>query len=149
MIAKILVPTDGSTTALKAAVYAVDLAKQLKASLVILSVIDKRMFVAQAGFASKISGNSPEPVDDYLTETALAYAREIEKLCNQSGVSCRLCVKMGYPVEEIAKEAKRSKSQLIIMGSRGRSAFSATVLGSVCYGVLHNDKSIPVLIVRN
>jgi nucleotide-binding universal stress UspA family protein len=34
------------------------------------------------------------------------------------------------------------------MGSRGRSALSATVLGSVSYGVLHNGKSIPVLIVR-
>jgi nucleotide-binding universal stress UspA family protein len=149
MISKILVPTDGSTTALKAAVYAVDLARQLHASLVVLSVIDKRMFVAQAGCASKKSKHSLESVEDHLTETAEAYAREIEKLCHQSGVSCRLCVKMGYPVEEIAREAKRSKSQLIIMGSRGRSAFSATVLGSVCYGVLHNDKSIPVLIVRN
>ena len=33
MISKILVPSDGSKTAKKAAVYAVDLAKQLKASM--------------------------------------------------------------------------------------------------------------------
>ena len=46
------------------------------------------------------------------------------------------------------KEAKRSKANLIVMGSHGRSALSATVLGSVSYGVIHDDTSIPILIVR-
>ena len=46
MISKILVPSDGSKTAQKAAGYAVDLAKQLKASIIALSVIDKRSFIA-------------------------------------------------------------------------------------------------------
>jgi nucleotide-binding universal stress UspA family protein len=55
---------------------------------------------------------------------------------------------MGYPVEEIINEARKSKANLIVMGSRGRSALSATVLGSVSYGVLHHDKCLPVLIVR-
>jgi nucleotide-binding universal stress UspA family protein len=55
---------------------------------------------------------------------------------------------MGHPVDEIIKEAKKSKVDLIVMGSHGRSAFSATVLGSVSYGVIHNDKSIHILIVR-
>jgi len=149
MISKILVATDGSKTSQKAAAYAVDLAKQLKASIIALSVIDKRLYVAEAGFASKTATQTTESIEDYLTETAKGYAREVEKLCDQSGVPCSLCVKMGYPVEEITQEAKRSKAQLIIMGSRGRSAFSATVLGSVSYGVLHNDKSIPVLIIRD
>ena len=44
MISKILVPTDGSKTAQKAVKYAVDLAKQLKASVIALSIIDQRSF---------------------------------------------------------------------------------------------------------
>ena len=79
---------------------------------------------------------------------AKGYAGEIKKLCDKSGVASKISIKMGHPVEEIVKEAKRSKANLIIMGSRGRSALSATVLGSISYGVIHNDKSIPVLIVR-
>jgi nucleotide-binding universal stress UspA family protein len=39
MISKILVTTDGSKTAQKAAMYGVDLAKQLQASVIVLSVI--------------------------------------------------------------------------------------------------------------
>jgi nucleotide-binding universal stress UspA family protein len=51
-------------------------------------------------------------------------------------------------VKEIVKEAKRSKADIIVMGSHGRSALSAAVLGSVSYGVIHNDKRIHVLVVR-
>lgn len=149
MVSKILVPTDGSNTAQRAAAYAVDLAKQLKASIIVLSVIDKRMYVAQSGFAAKSPKQTPETIEDYLTRAAKGYAEETRKLCDQAGVESRLSLKMGYPVEEIVKEAMRLKADLIVMGSRGRSALSATVLGSVSYGIIHNDKSVPVLIVRD
>ena len=148
MISTILVPTDGSRAAQKAAMYAVDLAKQLKASVIVLSVIDKRSFAGQTVPAGKTSRHVIEPIEDYLREAAEGYAGEIKKLCDKSGVASTILIKTGHPVEVIVKEAKRSKANLIVMGSHGRSALSATVLGSVSYGVIHNDKSIPVLIVR-
>jgi nucleotide-binding universal stress UspA family protein len=149
MISKILVPSDGSKTAQRAAGYAVDLAKQLKASIIALSVIDKRSFIiAQTVPASETARHTIEPIEDYLREAAEGYAGEIKKLCDKSGVASKISIKMGHPVEEIVKEAKRSKANLIVMGSHGRSALSATVLGSVSYGVIHKDTSIPILIVR-
>lgn len=148
MISKILVPSDGSKTAQRAAGFAVDLAKQLKASVIILSVIDQRSLIAQTTPASKTARHTIEPIEDYLKEAAEGYAGEIKNLCDKSSVVSTMVIKTGHPVEVIVKEAKRSKSNLIIMGSHGRSALSATVLGSVSYGVIHNDKSIPVLIVR-
>jgi len=149
MISKILVPSDGSKTAQKAAGYAVDLAKELKASIIALSVIDKRSFIiAQTVPASETARHTIEPIEDYLREAAEGYAGEIKKLCDKSGIASKISIKMGHPVEEIVKEAKRSKANLIVMGSHGRSALSATVLGSVSYGVIHNNTSIPILIVR-
>ena len=149
MISKILVPSDGSKTSQKAAAYAVSLAKQLNASIIALSVIDKRLFMGQTVPSSKTPKHLTETVEDYLQEVAEGYLGDIKKLCEKSDVTSTLSVKVGYPVEEIVKEAKRLKANLIVMGSRGRSALSATVLGSVSYGVIHNDKSIPVLIVRD
>jgi len=148
MISKILVPSDGSKTAQRAAEYAVDLAKQLKASIIAMSVIDKRSFIARTVPASETARHTIEPIGDYLRDVAKAYAGEIKKLCDKSGVASKISIKMGHPVDEIVKEAKRSKANLIIIGSHGRSALSAIVLGSVSYGVIHNDKNIPVLIVR-
>ena len=149
MISKIIVPSDGSKTAQKAAAYAVDLAKQLKASIIALSVVDNRSFSAQTVPASKTARHVIEPVGDYLREAAEGYAGEIKKLCDQSGVASKILIKSGHPAEEIVKSAKRSKANLIVMGSQGRSALSAAVLGSVSYGVIHNDKSVPILIVRD
>ncbi len=148
MISKILVPSDGSKTAQRAARYAVDLAKQLKASIIALSVIDIRSLIAQPGPGLETAIYIIEPIEDYLKKVAKRYAGEIKKLCDKSGVASKISIKMGRPVEEIVKEAKRSKANLIVMGSSGRSALSATVLGSVSYGVIHNDTRIPILIVR-
>ena len=148
MISKILLPSDGSKTAQSAARYAVDLANQLKASIIGLSVIDQRSFIAQTVSAAKTARHNIQPIEDYLREAAEGYAGEIKKMCDKSGVAAKISIKIGHPVEEIVKEARRSKADLIVMGSRGRSALSATVLGSVSYGVLHNDKGIPTLIVR-
>jgi nucleotide-binding universal stress UspA family protein len=148
MISKILVPSDGSKAVQRAARYAVDLAKQLKASIIALSVIDKRLFMGQTVPASETARHTIEPIEDYLREAAEGYVGEIKKLCDKNGVASKISIKMGHPVEEIMKEAKRSKANLIVMGSHGRSALSATVLGSVSYGVIHKDTSIPILIVR-
>jgi nucleotide-binding universal stress UspA family protein len=47
MISKILVPTDGSRAARKAAMYTVDLARQLRTTIIALISIDKRSFTGQ------------------------------------------------------------------------------------------------------
>lgn len=149
MISKILVPADGSKTSQRAAEYAIDLAKQLKASIIVLSVIDERLFTTVRTVpAAATARHAIEPIEDYLREAAEEYAGEIKKLCDKSDVASEISIKMGHPVEEIVKAAKKSKANLIVMGSHGRSALSATVLGSVSYGVIQNDKSIPTLIVR-
>ena len=148
MVSKILVPTDGSETARKAVRYAVDLAKQLNASVIALSVIDNTSLIAQTVPAFDTPMHVIEPVEDYLREAAKGYAAEIEKLCDKSGVQSEAVITTGHPVEDIVKEAKKSKVDLIVMGSHGRSALAATVLGSVAYGVIHNEAKVPVLIVR-
>ena len=148
MISKILVPTDGSKTAQKAARYAVDLAKQLKASVIALSVIDNRSLIAQTVPAEDTARHVIEPIEDYLREAAEGYAREIKKLCDKNGVQSKTVITKGHPVEEVVKEAKKSKADLIVMGSHGRSALAAAFLGSVTYGVIHKDTKNSVLVVR-
>jgi nucleotide-binding universal stress UspA family protein len=148
MISKILVPTDGSQTAQKAARYGVDLAKQLKASVIVLSVIDQRSFIGQAVPAAETARQVIEPIEDYLREAAEGYAGEIKKLCEKNGVQSKTVITTGHPVEEIVKAAEKAKADLIVIGSHGRSALGAMVLGSVAYGVIHKDTKIPALVVK-
>ena len=148
MISKILVPSDGSKTAQRAAGYAVDLAKQLKAEVIALSIIDKRSLISQTVPAKETVKNVIEPIGDYLRDAAEEYVGAIKKRCDKDGVMSKTVITAGHPVEGILKEAARAKADLIIMGSHGKSALAAAVIGSVTYGVIHKDTKIPVLIVR-
>jgi len=148
MISKILVPTDGSKTAQKAAKYAVDLARQLKASVIVLSVVDMRSLTGQTLTTMDTPRHIIQPIEEYLREAAKEYAADIKKLCEKNGIKAKTVITTGYPIEDIVKEAEKSKANLIVMGSHGRSALAAAVLGSVAYGVIHKETKIPVLIVR-
>jgi nucleotide-binding universal stress UspA family protein len=149
MISKILIATDGSETALKASRYAVDLAKQLGACITVVSVMDNRSFSTLYTAPPEMTVmNITEPMEEFLREGAKKDVAKVKKLCEKKGVSCRGVISKGHPAEEIIKEAKRSKSNLIVLGSHGKSALAAVFLGSVTYGVVHKDTHVPVLIVR-
>lgn len=148
MISKILVPTDGSKAARKAARYAVDLAKQVHAAVIAISVIDRRSFMPQDIPAAGTLRHVTEPIESYLREAAERFADEIKQYGDRAHVRTKAVVAMGHPIEEIMKEARRSKVSLIIMGSHGRSALRAAILGSITYGVIHKDIQIPVMVVK-
>ncbi len=148
MISKILVPIDGSKMSHKAAKYALELAKQTGASLTLLSVIDNRFVVEQAVSASASPTHLKEAVEDYLKQSVQSSTDEIAKECRRNRIQCKATIRTGHPVEEIVNEATKSRVHLIVMGSHGKSALKAAVLGSVTYGVIHKDSKIPVLIVR-
>ena len=148
MIKKILVPSDGSKTSQKAVKYAVGLAKQTGSSIILLSVIDKSSFIPQSIPSTATQKNITEPLEDYLKEASQAHLEESSQSCTKNGVQAKTVIRSGHPVEEIIKEAKKSNVDLIIVGSHGRSALKAALLGSVTFGVIHKDTKIPVLVVR-
>jgi nucleotide-binding universal stress UspA family protein len=148
MMKKILVPIDGSEVSQKAAKYAVALAKKTGASVMLLSVIDTRFIVSQAVSASASPTHVRESVEDYLKQSVQSAADELARLCMKNRIRCKMAVRTGHPVEEIVNEAKKGKADLIVMGSQGKSALRAAMLGSVTYGVMHKDSKVPVLIVR-
>jgi nucleotide-binding universal stress UspA family protein len=148
MISKILVPTDGSETALRAVEYAVGLAKQTHASVILVSVIDKSALVAQAVPSETVPAHLLEPVDEYLTNAAKVYLEQARKLCKKDGIKASKIIRTGHPVEEIIDEAENSNADLIVIGSHGRSTIASAVLGSVTFGIIHKDTRFPVLVVR-
>jgi len=148
MISKILVPTDGTKASKKAIDYAIGLAEQTKASITILGVVDKSAFFSQSIPASATSTNLVTPIEDYLSKLTESYIEQAVKQCSKKGVKPATVIRSGHPVEEIIKEARRSKSNLIVIGSHGKGALESAVLGSVTYGLIHNDTKYPVLVIR-
>jgi nucleotide-binding universal stress UspA family protein len=149
MIRKILTPLDGSETSRKALEYAVDLAKQTGSTIILLSVIDKSPFYAAQTVLPALSPTHLlENLEDYFRQTAEAYVAEAEDLCKTKEVLSQKVIRAGHPVEEIINAAENSKVDLIVMGSHGKSALGAAILGSVTIGVIHRETKFPVLLVR-
>ncbi len=148
MISRILVPTDGSKVAQKAAQYAIALARKTGAAILLLSVIDKRFLVVRSIPSTASPTHLIEPIEEYLRQAAEIYLKEIEELCKKNKVRSKTSIRTGHPIEEILKEVKKSKIDLIVMGSHGRNALKAAVIGSVAFGVIHKETKAPVLIVK-
>ncbi len=148
MITKILVTTDGSETAQKAVKYSVGLAKQTGATLILLNIVDKSPFVTKSIPAIETKTRVTVPLEDYLRQAAETYIKEAAKLCKKNNIKTKKIIRSGHPVEEIIKEAKKSKVDLIVMGSHGKSAIKTAFLGSVTFGVIHKDTKFPVLVIR-
>jgi nucleotide-binding universal stress UspA family protein len=77
------------------------------------------------------------------TEAVEEMARRAEGL----GYRAKGEVVWGSPEEAILHEAERRQVNLIVIGSRGRSAWSRFLLGSAGHSILHRAKC-PVLVVR-
>jgi nucleotide-binding universal stress UspA family protein len=148
MISRILIPIDGTKASKKAIDFAIGLSKQTEASITILAVAEKRARVAQYIPAVDAITHLQTPIEDYLGRLAEEFLAQAEKQCKKKGVKPETVIRSGHPVEEIIKEARRSKSSLIVMGSHGKGALESTVLGSVTYKLLHSNTKYPVLVIK-
>jgi nucleotide-binding universal stress UspA family protein len=113
-----------------------------------ISVIDRTSFLIKSVPAVATPTHLIEPVEDYMRQAAEAYLEKAESLCRKSDVKFRKVIRAGHPVDEIVKEAEKSKVDLIIMGSRGRGILRSAVLGSTTFGVMNKETKVPLLMVR-
>jgi nucleotide-binding universal stress UspA family protein len=148
MIKKILVAVDGSDIALKAVKYSVDMAKQTGAALVLLSVIDDSALIAQYVPAQISRVHIPQPIGQYMRANTEKIIEKAVKLCGKHKVKAHGVIRNGRPVDEILREARKSKADMIVIGSRGKGSIESAVLGSVTYGVIHKNTKYPVLVIR-
>ncbi len=141
----ILVPTDGSELSERAAGYAIELAGQVKASIIFLSVVD--VFLPAYAFESDISFNPEIPeMTNQLTAAATAAVEKLKQKAEAAGIEASTRVARGNAWEEILSEAASSGADQIVMGSHGHRALAAAVIGSVAINVIHGTR-IPVTII--
>lgn len=86
-------------------------------------------------------------VEEYFRSESERVMGPVCKFLDQKGFHYTATRRSGHPAEEILKEAKKSKVDLIIIGSHGRSGLSALLLGSVVQKVL-SAATVPVLVIR-
>lgn len=142
----VLIATDGSKTALKAAAFAGDLARALGVRISVLFVQDDAMVVS--GAWGEGSAMSVEQVRENLERRARD--KEIPETVNAAGPlehDAQTFLEWGHPATEICRFAREQDVDLIVVGSHGRSGIREALLGSVSHAVA-NQAPCPVTIVR-
>jgi universal stress protein A len=144
-IKRMLVPTDFSPTSDIAFSYALDLASREGSALHLVHVVDDAMFAAAYpdGFYTELPGVRTQVIGE-----ARARLAELEARCRIAAVPVTSEVVVGRPAPGIAEEAKARGTDLIVMGTHGRSGFAHLMLGSVAERVLRMAPC-PVLTVRD
>lgn len=138
-IKKILIATDGSDYTKQAVSEGLHLAKVLGAEVTALYVIDQTSFVSFPMDSSIVS------VYSLLENEGKRAVEEVRREGEEMGLKVSTVVVEGSPTRKIIEVAE--DSDLIVMGTLGRSAISKLFMGSVAERVTRYAPC-PVLVVR-
>ena len=134
---RILLATDLSPASDGATRQAIELAHDLGASLLIVSVIDP-----EAGAAA----GRPQRMDQRRSVREQA-AQAVVIRGRNAGIGVSFLVWEGKPGPAIVEAAAAESADIIVVGSHGRGRVGRFVIGSVSDHVIRNA-SAPVLVVR-
>ena len=140
---KYLIAVDGSQASESAVKYAATLFKNMKGDnhITVMTVQDDSSLKLFKKYTQKGA------VDDYLREDADSNLAWAVRFLNKANVAHDMAIKFGHPCAQILKEAKAGGFDMIIMGTKGRSGWADTLIGSVAQRVAGASK-VPVLLVK-
>jgi len=140
LVSRILFATDFSECAARAQAYAVFLAQADKAKLDILHVLE-----FQPGMDPDYDINKM-----YLEQLRKQAVQQLDELVNLpalAALSAQGRITLGIPSEQIKKVAKERDTDLVVLGTHGRTGLEHVLLGSTAERVVR-DAPCPVLTVR-
>jgi nucleotide-binding universal stress UspA family protein len=136
---RILLATDLSPASDGATKQAIELARDLGATLLIVSVIDPAVRGAAGGHLSRM---------DQRRQAREAAAQGVVVQGRSAGVGVSFLVWEGEPGPSIVDAASSEQVDIVVVGSHGRGAVGRALVGSVSEYVVRHA-ACPVLVVRS
>ena len=147
IIKNILLPFDGSPLSKKALELAKDIARNFNADLTLFTIIPIYYPIGDSVLASSATVNYQQIIKALKQEAEKNVGKVVEK-CREQGVKAQYKIVNDDVSNAIIKEAKRSRADLIIMGSRRMTGMSSIKrLGSTARHVSEHA-SCPVTLVH-
>jgi nucleotide-binding universal stress UspA family protein len=141
MFHNILAAVDGSADADQALTHAIDLAESEHARLTLITAVAElppTSFLTAGGVVGTL-------VSEVRTEAEAILRRARDRIPDDLPVTTVLA---DQPIRlALIHQIEEGHHDLVVMGSRGRGAVRATLLGSVSHYLLHHSP-VPVLIVH-
>lgn len=144
MFKRILVSTDRSDLSAKAIHAAIDLARDVGADLVAVTVVPPYRYAGMAGCHSEDWNQH----HSHALEQAEACLHDLREAARTAHVPCEVVTKESdHPWEGIVAAAEEQRCDLIVMATRERSGLEAMLGRSQTQEVLRHC-ALPVLVYR-
>lgn len=141
MFLNILVAVDGSRHSDRALMQAIDLAQSEHSRLTLMTAVTElppTTYLTAGGVTGTL-------IEETRAEAEEILRRARDRVPDDLPVTTLLTEQ---PIRlALIRQIKEGNHDLVVMGSRGRGAVRATLLGSVSHYILHHS-SVPVLIVH-
>jgi len=143
-IRRILHPSDFSRASAAAFAKAVDLAATNRAELLVLHVMAPVMPMVGDGYVS------PKLYEEIESSARAQAQKQLDALvgkAKKAGVRAQAFLVAGVPHEQITRAARSKRTDLVVIGTHGRTGLAKFFLGSVA-GRVVSVAPCPVLTVR-
>jgi nucleotide-binding universal stress UspA family protein len=146
MFKHILISTDGSPLANKAAKAGIALAHALGAKVTAYYALEQLQLIYDEGYL--MNQKMIDGFEERAREVGQKRVDAIGKMAKTAGVRfVSVVTKASTPYEGIIDAAKKRKCDVIFMASHGRRGLSKLIMGSVTQKVLTHSR-IPVVVYR-
>lgn len=138
-LSNILVPLDLSPLSIKALRYAVPFAKQFNAKLTLVHVVELIAYTPELPYPPPLPPKQKSEIKN-----------ELKKLCEANvppEIETQLLVRHDFAPDAIVETARKTKADLIIVSTHGRTGLKHVFLGSVAEKIVRHAPC-PVLVVR-
>ena len=142
-VRKVLVPIDFSKHSKHALSYAVSFAKQFKAELILVYVVEATVYPADLSFGQVAFPSFEQELRDRGKEGLEA----LVKSHVGAGVKSRIAIRSGKPFLEIIRMADEEHVDLIIIATHGHTGVEHLIFGSTAEKVVRKAQR-PVLVLR-
>jgi len=126
-----MVPTDGSKCSLKAEDIAISIAKNFKAKLVVVHIIDEKLIYPF----------------EVLEEEGNTILDEAARKGKDEGVDVEQVLIVGSPAHDMEKIVEKTGADLVVIGTHGKTGIRKILMGSVAESTIKTVK-VPVLLVK-
>ncbi|MCU4366465.1 universal stress protein [Acinetobacter variabilis] len=140
----ILVPVDGSETSYAAVDKAVEIAKAFNSKVTVVQVLTLDPYIA----AEYITAAQTNDLVERARTAILKTLDEAKAKFAAAGIEAETQLLEGQVIySEIVKAAESLNTDLIVIGSHGRTGFKKLFLGSVAQSIL-GQANVPVMVIR-
>jgi nucleotide-binding universal stress UspA family protein len=126
----LLLATDGKSHSVKAAQYAIELARLTSSKLYIVYVVSPRS----------------EAEKQAVIDEGMEKLNELKALAQGAGVEAFTLLEGGSPYETVLAAADRTQAGAIIVGTSGKSSLDRVLIGSVSEFVVRNSRCTVIVV---